>query len=232
MFARALQPVGAYRSLAVGGQWNPACANEKGCELEQCKNSLSCRKEAPNKLELFVMSQCPYGTQALNSMKEVLDAFENKIDFQVHYIGNGTKDALTSMHGPGEVDEDIRELCAMKHYPKNYKWMDYVLCRNKDIRSPDWQKCATKETGVDAKVIEKCVASDGKELLEASFKVAAGLGIGASPSWVANGKNQFSAAGAESIKQSFCGFNKGIKGCEKTLSSATPGAPAGGGCGK
>ncbi|HEY3448317.1 MAG TPA: hypothetical protein VGK67_18315 [Myxococcales bacterium] len=232
MFARHLQPVGSYRSLNVGGQWNPACANENGCQLEQCKNSLACRKEMPKKLELFVMSQCPYGTRALDSMKEVLDAFDNKIDFQVHYIGGGTAATkLTSMHGDAEVDEDIRELCAAKHYNKSFKWMDYVLCRNKDIRSTDWKQCATN--GIDAKVIEKCFTGDeGKKLLEEDFKVATGLGIGASPTWIANGKNEFSAAGAESIKKALCGFNKNeIKGCEKTLSGPVGGAPAGGGCG-
>jgi len=178
------------------------------------------------------MSQCPYGVKALNAMDEVLKNFDNKIDFGVHYIGGGTAAAgFNSMHGAGEVDEDLREICAMKHFNKNYKWMEYVLCRNKDIRATDWQKCAVN--GIDAKVIEKCVADEGKKLLEDDFKVSAGLGIGASPTWVANGKNEFSALDPESIKKNVCDANKDLKNCDKTLSGPAAGAPAQkGGCGQ
>jgi hypothetical protein len=233
-FGRGLAPLGNFKSFNVRGQFSPACANEGGCKLAQCKETWTCRQETPKKLELFVMSQCPFGTRALDSMDEVLKAFDNKVDFQVHYIPGGNGPGLTSMHGPAEVDEDVREICAMKHYNKNFKWMEYVLCRNKDIRSTEWQKCATN--GIDVKVIEKCFTGDeGKKLLEEDMKVATNLGIGASPSWVANGKHEMSPQqGAEGIKKAFCDMNKGeIKGCEKTLSGPPAGAAAPqGGCGK
>lgn len=233
MFARHLQPMGSFRSLNVGAQWNPACANDGGCSLDQCKNSLACRKEIPKQLEVFVMSQCPYGVRALNAMEEVLKAFDNKIDFKVHFIAQGTAaGGFTALHGQPEVDENIRELCAIKHYGKNYKFMDYVLCRNKDIRSTEWQKCAVN--GIDAKVIEKCFSGDeGKKLHEEDIKVANGLGIGASPTWIANGKVEFSGIDAETIRKNFCEANKNeLKGCEKTLSGPAAGAPAKGGCGQ
>jgi hypothetical protein len=149
----------------------------------------------------------------------------------VHFIGSGTADkGLTSMHGQAEVDEDIREICAMKLYAKNYKYMDYVLCRNKDIRSTDWEKCAVG--GIDAKAIKKCVDSgQGKKLLEEDFKVASGMGIGASPTWLANNRYKFSGIDAESIRKNVCSHNKDLKNCDKTLSGNT-GAPVQGGCGK
>jgi hypothetical protein len=205
--------------------------SEGGCDKEECKNTISCRKEAPGKLELFVMSQCPFGVKGFNAMEEVLKNFKGtKLDFQVHFIGNGdAKSGLTAMHGQSEVDENIREICAMKYYAKDYKWMDYVLCRNKDIRSTDWQQCAKGD--IKADTIKKCFeGEEGKKLLEESYKVSNGLGIGASPTWLANNKFKFSGIDAETIRKNLCDHNKDLKGCENKLSGQT-GAPVQGGCG-
>ena len=175
------------------------------------------------------MSQCPYGVKALDSMKEVLEAFGNDIDFNVHFIANETAPGkFKSLHGQPEVDENIRELCAMKHYKKNYKYMDYILCRNKKIRSKEWKTCAVN--GIKASVIEKCsTGAEGTKLLSEDVKIAKGLGIGASPTWLANNKFKFSGIAAEAIKQQVCKRNPGKKGCDKKL-KANVSAPKGG-CG-
>ncbi len=223
---RHLRPAGTMSTLNIGASFNPSCANEGGCKLDQCKNTLSCRKEEPKKLELFVMSQCPYGVQALNSMQEVLNNFnEAGIDFNVNYIGSGTaKSGFQSLHGQGEVDENIRELCAIKKYGKKTKFMDYVLCRNKEIRSADWEKCAVN--GIEAKTIKACAEGDeGKKLLEENFKLANAMGIGSSPTWLANGKYKFAGIDANTIKTNLCSHNPTLKGCDKTLSAAA--APSG-----
>jgi glutaredoxin len=234
MFGRRLAPAGtsSMRAFPTGGSWDPACANEGGCSLEQCKGTLACRPETAKKLELFVMSMCPYGVRALNAMEEVLKNFDNKIDFELHFIGNGTAAAgFQSMHGQPEVDEDLREVCAIKNYKKNYKFMEYVACRNKDLKA-DWKEC-TGKNGIDAKVMTKCSEGDeGKKLLEADLQIANGLGIGASPTWIANGKNKFSGIDAETIRRNVCEHNKDLKGCENKLSGPSVGAPVQGGCGK
>jgi predicted DsbA family dithiol-disulfide isomerase len=233
MFGRRLQPAGSdskYRVFPTGGSWNPVCMSEGGCALETCKNTLACRQDAPNRLELFVMSQCPFGVKALNAMEEVLKNFNNKIDFQVHFIANGTAEAgFKALHGQPEVDENIRELCAIKLYGKNYKYMDYVLCRNKNIRDTNWQAC-TGSNGIDTKAMEKCFAGEGKKLHEEDIKVGNALGIGASPTWIANGKHKFSGIDAETIRRNLCEHNKDLKGCENKLTSG--GAPVQGGCGQ
>lgn len=237
---RFIQDIGDFKALQIGAKFDPTaeiCDNnvdddnngKVDCDDPGCSGKIVCRKEQKNLLEVFVMSQCPFGIKALNSMKEVLEAFDKKIDFRIHFIaddlGNGQ---FKSLHGDSEVEEDIRELCAIKYYGKNYKFMDYILCRNQDIRSTDWQKCATG--GIDAKVIEKCsTGGEGKKLLAEDVKLAKELGIGASPTWLANNKFQFSGIAAEQIKSNFCAYNKDLKGCEKTLSSDVKGPT--GGCG-
>lgn len=232
--ARGLKPAGSYKVMASGG-WNPACADDGGCGLDECKATLQCRAEVPNKLEVFVMSQCPFGVKGLDAMKEVLENFKKNnvnLDFQVNFIGGGDAKGLTSMHGQGEVDEDIREACAIKHYSENMKFMDYVWCRNKSIKDANWQACTGGETGIDTDTIKKCFEGDeGKDLLAKSFEYSKSTGFGASPTWLVNNKYKFSGVDAQTIKTNICNHNQ-LAGCDATLSGPPPrptkagGAPA------
>ncbi|HTJ80923.1 MAG TPA: hypothetical protein VL400_04345 [Polyangiaceae bacterium] len=218
-FEGAPQKAG-YRIVPIG-EFNPVCADPDGCKTDECKSTLACRAEQPKKLEVFVMSQCPYGVKALDAMHEVIDHFKKAgepLDFSVHYIGDGTAAAgLSSMHGPGEVAEDLREICAAEHYGKDLKFMDYIWCRNPSIHDETWQTCTGAKTGFDAKVIEKCASGDeGKALLEKSFKYSADSGMTGSPTWLVNGKYQFSGIDAETVRKNLCDHNK-LKGCDATL---------------
>lgn len=237
---RALVEDNGYR-VAVAGEWKPACVDENGCSLEACKNTLGCREEKPKQLDVFVMSQCPFGVKGLDAMREVIENFKkagDPITFNVHFIGSGDVSALQSMHGQPEVDEDIREICAINKYGKDLKFMDYVWCRNKDIRSASWESCTGGTTGIDTEVMRACSEGDeGKKLLAASFAQAQSVGIGASPTWLANNRYKFSGIDPETIKTNLCAHNKDLKGCENKLSGNAP-PPAGGaaaaqpGCGE
>ena len=201
------------------------------CADPDCTNDLVCRKAKDKKLDVFVMSMCPYGLKALNAMDEVLKNFENKIDFDVHFIATAQGDGFKALHGQPEVDENIRELCAIKYYGKDYKYMDYVLCRNKNIKSTEWQAC-TGNNGIDTATIDKCFnGGEGKKLLRADIEIANGMGIGASPTWLANNKYKFSGIDAETIKTHLCKHNKDLPNCDKKLSGPPPRKQGGGGGG-
>lgn len=227
----------------LGRSWDPNAeiCNDKvdntgngkvDCDDDTCQGKKVCRSEVKNKLDIFVMSQCPYGVRTVDAMEEVLKNFGNdpkKMDFELNYIGQEQDGKLTSMHGQGEVDENIRQLCAQKHFPKKFKFMDYVLCRNKDYRSNDWEACA--KNGISAAIIKKCAEGDeGKQLLSASFKKAEDLGISGSPNWLLNNRFDMNARNPEAIKAAFCAQNQGVAGCDKTLTSDSQAPPAGG-CG-
>ncbi len=227
---RFLLPVKSYLALMMGSKFDPTkeiCDNHKDdtnnnlvdCADPDCINTLVCRKELPKKLDIFVMAQCPYGVMALDAMKEVLDNFKNDIEFEVHYIAAElTKDSFNSLHGQDEVDEDIRGLCVMKHYPRDYKWMDYILCRNKNIHSTEWESC-TGKNGIVTQVIRKCFeGGEGKKLLSDDIKIAQSLGIGASPTWLANNKYIFSGIDAETVRANICEHNQNMANCQKRLS--------------
>jgi predicted DsbA family dithiol-disulfide isomerase len=232
-FSRGIKPAGDLKVLAMGG-WNPACADDGGCSLDECKQTMQCRPEEPGKLEVFVMSQCPFGVKGLDAMKEVLENFKKNnvsIDFKINFIGDGdAKSGLKAMHGQGEVDENIREICAIEHYGKDMKYMDYIWCRNKNIKDTNWQACTGGDTGIDTETIKKCFEGDeGKELLEKSYAYSKSLGFGASPTWLANGKFKFSGIDAQTIKTNICDHNK-LAGCDATL-SGPPARPQGGAAG-
>ncbi|HEY3356134.1 MAG TPA: DsbA family protein [Polyangia bacterium] len=243
---RYLQPAGAYRVLAVGSKFDPTaeiCDNnidDNGdgkidCADPTCKDTLTCRAETKKHLDLFVMSQCPYGVRALDALKEVFKNFDGQnIGFGLHYIASAKGDGFDSLHGQPEVDEDIRAVCAIKHYGAKLKYMDYIWCRNPNIRDADWKSCA--KNGIDPKVIETCsTGPEGKKLLAENIKLGQALSVEASPTWMANNKFPFQGIDAETVKKNLCQRNPGLKGCDKTLTgapAAPDGQPAGGGaCG-
>ena len=241
MIARWMEEKGKYKQLRIPAQFDPTaeiCDNKKDdtgngkvdSADDTCKNALVCRQEKPKTVEVFIMSQCPFGVQAVNAMKEVMKAFDNKITFDVHYIADKQGDSFNSLHGQAEVNEDIRQVCVKKHYAKNYKWLDYLWCRytGDDWKSDNWKKCATG--GIEASVIEKCFNGEGKSLLEEDIKIAKALEVSGSPTWLANNKYKFSGIAPEAIKTNICQHNEGLKGCDKKLTEKTN-APAAGSCG-
>lgn len=235
---RWLTAKGEYKQLRYPATFDPTaeiCDNKTDdtgngkvdCADPTCVQSIVCREERKNTVDVFVMSQCPFGVRAVDSMKEVLDNFKGKVNFDVHYIADKTDAGFSALHGQPEVDENIRQLCAKKYYSKNNKYLDYIWCRNKDYRSNEWKGCATG--GISAEKIEKCwQGGEGAKLLEEDIKIAKALDISGSPTWLANNRHKFSGIEAEQIKQSICQHNQGLVNCDKKLSTSAQagGAPA------
>lgn len=236
-----LEEKGEYQSLLVGATFDPSkeiCDNsiddnDDGfidCAAPDCAGDLSCRAEEKGKLDVFVMSQCPYGVKALNAMSSILDAFQGEINFNIHYIANETAPGVfQSLHGQPEVDENIRELCVIKNYPENYQYMDYILCRNQDISSTDWETCAT-DNGMDVATIKTCSeGEEGLKLHSDNIKTAIELGIQASPTWLSNNKREFNGIDAATIQKEICTDNPELKGCSAELVGVETGTnvPAG-----
>ncbi len=226
-----LTNTGSYLSLNTGSTFNPTkeiCDNKiddngnnkLDCDDEDCKGSLTCRPEIKNNLQVFIMSDCPYGKEAIKALKEVIANFGNSLKYEVHYIANEAGGNFQSLHGSYEADEDIVQLCTKKYSPEQL--FNYIYCRStKGIKGIDWKNCA-KETGTDIGKIEACFNGvEGKELLRQDIKIADSLNIGGSPTWLANNRYTFGGIAAEPVKTNFCKYNQEIKGCETTLSTST-----------
>lgn len=186
------------------------------CKDKACKGKFACKKEVKRKLELFLMSQCPYAAKTVEAIYVVIKEFNNNkknIKFSLSYIGQERDGVLTSMHGEKEIAEDKRQICVQKYYKKNYQFMDYVACRAHDYLNENWQNCAVN--GIDANVIEKCANGiEGEKLLAASFKRSANYNVTGSPSWILNNKYIINARTPETIKEEFCKKNSNLKACK------------------
>lgn len=237
--SRFLRPIGHYQAVALGGTFDPTaeiCDNKVDddnngvidCDEASCKQTMSCRPEIKKSLDVFVMSHCPYGTKALLAVKEFADAFGNDATVSVHFIGDTKDGQLNSMHGAEEVTDDLREVCAVKHYGKDRKFLEFLACRSKDLKA-DWKAC-TGTNGIDAGLIQACVeGAEGKSLLTASFQVASNLAIQSSPTFLVNNRHTFNAQDAAGIAANFCKSNSGLPSCAKQLSATAPDQAAGGG---
>ena len=238
---RYLEQAGKYTNLKIGAKFDPTkeiCDNnidDNGnglvdCKDTDCTGALACREEKKQNLQVFIMADCPYGKKAVEALKGVRDNFGNATTYEIHYIATENEDGtFTSLHGTYEADEDMTQLCALRHSPD--KWFDYVYCRSLEgIKGNDWKNCANS-SGIDTAKAQTCIdGAEGKALLSEDIKIAESLGVSASPTWLANNRYQFSGIDSETAKTEYCKYNKDQKGCENTLSSDTGGVAAGG-CG-
>mgnify|MGYP000896891353 FL=1 len=123
---RFIVDAGQYKLLQVGAKFDPTaeiCDNQADddgdgkidCEDDGCAGQAECRPEVVKQLDVFVMSQCPFGVKALNALPEIIDAFkEDGITLNINFIADEMPDGtFKALHGQPEVDENIRELCAI-----------------------------------------------------------------------------------------------------------------------
>jgi len=150
----------------------------------------------------------------------------------VSFANQKADGTFSSLHGQAEVDEDLRQVCAAKYAPATY--MDYVVCRNKDYRSNEWQACAT-EAKLNVTAIKACSeGAEGKAILAENIKLADELGVGGSPTIKINSGAYNGQRTAAGMLSGICAaFNTAPAECSQALgASATQTAevPAGG-CG-
>jgi hypothetical protein len=228
-----LVAAGKYQSLRIGAQFDPLCYKDDGTvDCVKCANKTECRPEKKNDIQVFIMADCPYGRQAIQALKPVVDNFGDAITWDVHYIANEQNGNFSSLHGQYEVDEDIVQLCVKAYSPDEL--LDYIYCRSTNgVKGIDWHTCA-KDVGISSvaiKTVEKCVnGTKGKELLSADIKIADALSIGGSPTWMANNRYQFGGIDSETVKSNLCKYNSGLSGCDVKLNASTGGLAATGSC--
>jgi hypothetical protein len=213
--------------LAVleGGTWNPECADAGGCATPACSDTTACAPETTGKLDLYMMGRCPFAAKAILATKYVLADLEKKgtnIDLSIHFIGRVNADgSLYSMHGADEVAEDLRDVCAIAHWPRNRKYLEYLSCRAADTTSNDWQACVGGRTGFDEATLRRCSeGAEGKALLKKSFERSERVGIAASPTWVTMGRYDFKGNTTSEIEAGVCAHDR-LPACAARASSST-----------
>ena len=164
--------------------------NREPMNLKELLESRIKRMGKPT-LELFVMSYCPSGIEAEESIIPIVKKFRDEIDFELRFIAQ-EKDTVshrditpfTSLHGYPEVAENIRQLLIAREYPEQY--LDYILCRGKKLNR-SWEDCA-KKNGINVKNIQRLFdAPEAEQLFRENIKRSVELGIKASPTILVDG---------------------------------------------
>lgn len=162
-------------------------------------------------VELFVMTHCPYGTQAEKGMVPVLKLLNGKIDGTIRFVHY-------FMHGEEEEQETYRQVCIREE--QGEKYLAYLECF---LESSDSESCLAK-SGVNKAKVENCVG-DGhaKAYYEEDSELSQGYGVQGSPTLIINGVESGAGRSPASYLSGICdAFNNAPSECSEQLSSANP----------
>lgn len=193
-------------------------------------NTVSIPKSDKPKVELFVMSFCPYGVQAEDFMKPVADLLGKKVDIKVRFIAQAGSDinSIQSLHGAAEAKEDLRQLCIMKNYPEKY-WnylssfnsKCFPIYKNDTALDSCWKSSASS-AGIDSAKIDSCVNADALSLINADEQAAGAYGVSGSPTLIINGAAYSGARSSEDFKSAVCSsFNNPPAECGQKIGNSS-----------
>ncbi len=102
------------------------------------------------KVNLFVMSYCPYGLQMEKAFIPVMKLLGSKADIEINFV-------YYAMHGKKEIDENTRQYCIQKE--QSDKFVNYLECF---VQSGNVTKCIL-EAGIDETALQSCIENTDKE---------------------------------------------------------------------
>ncbi len=162
-------------------------------------------------VELFVMTHCPYGTQAEKGLIPVIKALGDTIDAKIRFVHY-------FMHDP-EEEETPRQICIREEQSERY--LDYLECFLED---EDADRCLT-EAGIDKTALNGCISKRADGYYESDSDLSEGYGVQGSPTLVINGVIVSSARSPAAYLDTICqAFNDAPEECGTELSSSTPSA--------
>lgn len=174
------------------------------------RNGVYANKELrPNEIDLFVMSQCPYGVRAENQIIDLmkLERLPKDLKINVRYIASERNGEINSLHGSAEWEEDVRQIIIREKYPQ--KFWKYLEIRNKDYRSSLWD-VAAEEAGINPRIFRK-YWKFGLEKLKEDMKITDDYNVSGSPTVIWQGRTVTDMGslgnikGLEGFKQSYGG---------------------------
>ncbi|MBN2111694.1 hypothetical protein JW707_01210 [Candidatus Woesearchaeota archaeon] len=235
-------------SFAIEGETYPSYVSKDGkllflqyIDMDSALDEMSQGSEDPQttdvpksdkpKVELFVMSHCPYGTQIEKGMVPVANLLGDKIDFSVKFV-------YYAMHGKTELDEELLQHCIQKE--EKGKYLDYLECF---LADGDTETCVS-EAGIDTASVDECVSETDEEfsvsakyadqstwlsgrypLFDVDKELNTKYGVGGSPYLVINGASPSTGRDSASLLNAVCAaFSNAPEECGTQLSSASPSA--------
>lgn len=137
-------------------------------------------------LDIFIMSQCPFGTQATVTLLEAKrrQRIPQDLTLRWHYIADRsttTPSGFVSLHGPDEVAEDVRQLVIQANFQAQFPV--YLEKRFGDFAQKSWQEAA-QASGLDPGRLEELVRLEGAQRLGEEVRITNTLAVRSSPSFL------------------------------------------------
>lgn len=159
--------------------------------------------------DLYIMSRCPYGIQALSRLFEVR-RYYSKFDFKVHFITALHGEEFTSLHGPQEVFEDKVWGLVQEEHHKDF--FSFFSCRSQ--KGTHLWDCINK-LGIPRKQIEAALGTRGKEILHKDYEQVKKHQIHASPTLFIDAIRYTGRFSARDITKYLCGNETNSALCDK-----------------
>lgn len=192
-----------------------AAANSNSSQTP-AQTAATVKKVANPSLEAFVVSSCPFGLQM---QRAIADAVKNvpslAANIVIRYIGSVSGGVISSMHGPEEAAENLRQICIRQEQPAKY--YNYISCYMKKTTSTassgmplgDSASCQAS-TGVDTAKLNSCVKDPSRGLAYAQkdFDLASQYNVQGSPTLVLDGQTidetSFGGRSSDGVKTIIC----------------------------
>ena len=159
-------------------------------------------------VELFIMTHCPYGTQAEKGFLPVLELLGDKIEGSIRFVHY-------FMHEPEETETPI-QVCIREEQGDRFN--DYLSCFLED---GDSDRCL-EETGIDTAKLDSCVETKSEEYYDVDSVLSEDYGVRGSPTLVINGVQASSGRSPSAYLEAVCSaFNDAPEECEEELSTQT-----------
>jgi len=162
------------------------------------------------KVELFVMTHCPYGTQAEKGFLPAMIGLGNSIDASVKFVHY-------FLHEPEETETPV-QICIREEQGDKYNaYLKEFLVEG------DTEASLTK-VGIDQAKLDDCIANRYESLYAADFALSEGYGVQGSPTLVINGQIVDSGRSADAYVKTICSaFNNAPSACTSlALDTASP----------
>jgi len=178
--------------------------------------SVDVPKSDKPKVELFVMSFCPYGTQMEKGILPVLSALGNKINFTLRYTH-------FTLHGEKEDTENFRQICIREE--QGSKFLPYIQCtlNSSDVYNPGNVTQCMKSNKIDTAKVDSCIKNKAANYYAVDSQLSQQYGVQGSPTLVINGVDAQAARSPAAILSTICSsFNNAPAECDAQLPAQSP----------
>jgi len=170
-------------------------------------------------LEVFVVSQCPFGLQMQRVINEIVRNIPELDDYiEVKYMGEIKGGKIIAMHGDEEAQENLRQICIREEQKEKY-W-EYIGCYIKEGKINECLDLAK----IDTSKLNGCINDNtrGIKYAQKDFDAQNKYKVTGSPTLILNEENvaefDFGGRTAEAVKTVLCcGFQSQPNVCSQKL---------------